>query len=106
MKPPSKSSGFAQRGDMRENPPPPTQICWAATAAAAASIARVTRAIRPMSLRPAASVRHCVKHDVDTDGVSARREEIEVLLALALTLPGVSDVGVVRHEGHEAALLI
>jgi hypothetical protein len=43
------------------------------------------------------SVRQRIEHDVDADRVAAGREEVEVLLAFAFALPGVGDVGVVRH---------
>src|SRR5689334_18082796 len=57
-----------------------------------------------LSLRE--SMRHSVEHDVDADRVAVRRELVEVFLALAFALPGVGDVGVVRHDDHQAALVV
>src|SRR5262249_20676753 len=58
------------------------------------------------SFHDAPSVRERVQDDVDTDGVAVRREFVEVFLALALALPGVGNVGVVRHHDHQSAVVV
>ena len=49
---------------------------------------------------------HRVEHDIDADGVPPGRELIEVPRILSLALPGVGDVGVVRHEHHHVTVAV
>src|SRR4051794_4304786 len=56
--------------------------------------------------RCSVSMRHPIEHDVHADSVAVRRELVEILLALALALPCIRDVGVVRHHHHQAPFLV
>ena len=51
-------------------------------------------------------VRHRVQHDVDGDRVTFRRKAIEILHVLAFPLPGIGNVGVVRHQHHQPAFVV
>ena len=51
-------------------------------------------------------MRHHVHHHVDRDGVAFGRETIEVLHVFAFALPGIRDVGVVRHQHHQPAFFV
>src|SRR5262245_9905374 len=115
MKPPSKSCGFANRAASRPYPnPPPTQICCAYSVAAASGNATTkTRSTRRMFFKKETScpsclrgriwsVRHRVQDHVDANRVSARREQIEILMRRrAFALPRVGDIGVVRRQHHQ-----
>src|SRR5512145_2375617 len=52
------------------------------------------------------SVRHAVEDDVEPDGVALGREAEEELRVLGLALPGIRDVGVVRHHHHQPAMRV
>src|SRR3954470_22698773 len=67
-----------------------------------ASTTSVTAAWDVMRGRPI-SMGHRINHDVDAERVAVRREAIEVFLALALALPRVRDVGIVRHDDQQPA---
>src|SRR5450432_3473192 len=72
-----------------------------------ASTTSVTALLAVMRVRAGAgSMSQRVDHDVDADRVAVRREAVEVFLALALALPGVGDVGVVRHDDHQPTALV
>src|SRR6185436_11023429 len=58
------------------------------------------------SSRLSGSVRQRVEHDVDAQGVAARRKEIEELVVIAFALPAVGDVSVVRDDDHQVARLV
>src|SRR5262245_57878059 len=61
---------------------------------------------RFMSNDALSSMSHRVHDRVDPDGVSLRREQIEIPRVLTLALPGIRDVGVVRHQHHDVAVTI
>src|ERR1044072_9201257 len=52
------------------------------------------------------SVGHRVEDRVDPDGITPRRELVEVAWVFTLALPGVGDIGVVRHQHHDVAACV
>src|SRR5438067_12777657 len=103
---PTTRSGWA--GSASTNGAPPSgsaaqtksrAVCGAANSGAAAETASAQQnAYRSLKVAPGKSVRHRVQHDVHADRVAGWRELFEVLAVLALALPGVGDVRIVRHD--------
>src|SRR5258705_1982330 len=55
---------------------------------------------------PTRLMRQGVEDRVDAEGVTARTDSDEVFGAVAFALPGIAEVGVVRHQHDQAAVLV
>src|SRR5690349_9263543 len=49
---------------------------------------------------------HCIEHSIKADSVSVGREMEEERRVIPFAFPRVGDVGVVRHQHYDAALLV
>src|SRR5687768_6609268 len=79
---------------------------WAATTRGTriASNARPPTSLRTIAPSQCPLVSHRIENRVDADRVSSRRELIEVARVLAFALPGIGDVGIVRHQHQDVAV--